>query len=169
MKKLFLLLCICIILPVSAQAEEALKIGILDLYKVINECEEGKQAKSTLEALIKSKESEIEEKGMKIEKLKSELQKQASVLSSDAKKSKEDELEKLIRDYQRILQDSQAEVKKKEEELTGAIIKGVNELVAEMGKKEGYTVIIEKNLALYANSDLDITDDVIKRYNKLKK
>jgi len=169
MKKLFLILCMCIILPVSAQAEEALKIGILDLQRVLNECDEGTKAKTDLEALIKSKESEIEGKGVKIEKLKSELQKQASVLSSEAKKTKEEELEKLLRDYQRIVQDSQAEVKKKEAELTEAIIRGVHDLVDNMGKKEGYTVIIEKTLSLYANEDLDITDDVIKRYNKSKK
>jgi outer membrane protein len=169
MKKLFLILCICFILPVSAQAEEAIKIGILDLQKVLNECDAGKKAKTDLEALIKSKESAIEKKGVEIEKLKSELQKQVSVLSAEARKSKEDELEKLLRDYQRIVQDSQAEVKKKEGELTEAIIKGVHDLVDEMGKKEGYTVIIEKTLSLYANEDLDITDDVIKRYNKSKK
>jgi outer membrane protein len=159
----------CFILPVSAQAEEAIKIGILDLQKVLNECEAGKKAKTDLEALIKSKESVIEEKGMEIEKLKSELQKQVSVLSAEARKSKEDELERLVRDYQRTVQDSQAEVKKKEGELTEAIIRGVHELVDDIGKKEGYTVIIEKSLALYINKDLDITDSVIKRYNKSKK
>ena len=169
MKKIFLLLCICVILPVSAQAEEALKIGILDLQKVLNECDAGKKAKTDLEALIKSKESAIEEKGLEIEKLKSELQKQASVLSSEAKKSKEAELEKLLRDYQRTVQDSQEELKRKEGELTEAIIKGVHELVDDIGKKEGYTVIIEKSLALYINEDLDITDTVIKRHNKSKK
>lgn len=169
MKKLFLILCICVLLPVSALAEEALKIGILDLQRVLNECDAGKKAKADLEALIKSKETEIEDKGVKIEKLKSELQKQASVLSSEAKKSKEDEYEKLLRDYQRIVQDSQAEVKKKEGELTEAIIRGVHELVDDMGKKEGYTIIIEKTLALYLNEDLDITDEVIQRYNKSKK
>ena len=135
----------------------------------MNECDAGKKAKTDLEALIKSKESVIEEKGKEIEKLKSELQKQASALSSEAKKSKEDELEKLFRDYQRTVQDSQEEVKKKEGELSEAILKGVHELVDDIGKKEGYKIIIEKSLALYVNTDLDITADVIKRYNKSKK
>ena len=140
MKKLFLILCICMILPVSAQAEEATKIGILDLQRVLNECDEGIKAKTKLEALIKTKEAEIEEKGVKIDALKNELQKQASILSPEAKKNKENDLEKLLRDYQRVLQDTQAEVKKKEAELTEAIIKGVHALVDDMGKKEGYTV-----------------------------
>jgi outer membrane protein len=169
MKKLFLLLCICFILPAYAQAAEVNKIGAIDLQKVLNECEAGKKAKTDLEALIKSKESVIEDKSKEIEKLKSEMQKQASALSSEAKKSKEDELEKLVRDYQRTVQDSQAEVKKKEGELTEAIIKGVHDIVERIGKEEGYTLIIEKSLVLYTNKDLDITDSVIKEYNKSKK
>jgi len=169
MKKLFLILCICFILPAYAQAAEDTKIGIIDLQKVLNECEAGKKAKTDLESLIKSKESVIEEKSREIEKLKIELQKQASALSAEAKKSKEDELEKLLRDYQRTLQDSQAEVKKKEGELTEAIIKGVHDIVNRIGKEGGYTIIIEKSLVLYTNQDLDITDSVIKEYNISKK
>jgi outer membrane protein len=169
MKKILLLLCICIILPVSAHAGEALKIGVIDLKKVINECEKGKKAKADLEAIIKDKESIIEKKGKEIEKLQNELQKQASVLSMEAKKSKESELEKLVRDYQRIVQDSQAELKKKEDEQIAAIIEGVHELVDDMGKKEGYSLIVEQSLILYAHGDLDITDEIIQRYDKSKK
>jgi len=169
MKKLFLLLCMCLILPAYAQAAEVNKIGIIDLQKVLNECESGKKAKTDLEALIKSKEAVIEKKANEIEKLKSELQKQASALSSDAKKNKEDELEKLLRDYQRTVQDSQAEIKKKEGELTESIIKGVHGIVERIGKEGGYTLIIEKSLVLYTNDELDITDTVIKEYNKSKK
>ena len=119
--------------------------------------------------MFDKKKSIIEEKGKEIEKLKSELQKQASVLSTEAKKNKEDELKKLLRDYERTVQDSQAEVKKKEGELTEAIIKGVHEIVDNKGKKEGYTLIIEKSLVLFINEDLDITDNIIKEYNKSKK
>jgi outer membrane protein len=169
MKKILVLLCICFILPAYAQAAEVNKIGIIDLQKVLNECEAGKKAKTDLEDLIKSKESVIEKKGKEIEKLKNDMQKQASVLSTEAKKSKEDELEKLLRDYQRTVQDSQAEVKRKEGELTEAIIKGVHDIVDRIGKEEGYTIIIEKSLVLFTNQDLDITDSVIKEYNKSKK
>jgi len=120
MKKIFLLLCMLFILPVSTQAEDTIKVGAVDLQKVVYESEAGKKAISDLEALGKSKQSTIDEKRKVIEKLQSELEKQASALSSEAKKNKEDELEKLFRDYQRTVQDSQAEVKKREGELREA-------------------------------------------------
>ena len=77
--------------PVLA-AEASIKIGLVDLFKAVNESEKGKA----------------------IEKLKGELDKQAGVLSADAKKGKEDEMERLTREYQRTVADSQSEVRKKE-------------------------------------------------------
>jgi outer membrane protein len=167
MKKILLLL-VFLALPVSLLAADSVKFGAMDLQKVLNESDAGKKAKSDLEDLIKSKESMIEEKGKTVEKLKSDLEKQASALSAEARKKKEDELEKLLREYQRNVQDSQAEVKKKEGELTENIIKDIREIVEKIGVEEGYTLIIEKGIVLYSNKGIDITDDVMKKYNESK-
>jgi outer membrane protein len=169
MRKIVPLLFIFILaLPLSLLAADSVKFGSIDLQKVLNESEAGKKAKSELDALIKSKESTIEEKSKVIEKLKGELEKQTSVLSAEAKKKKEDELEKMLREYQRLVQDSQSEVKKKEGELTDTIIKEIREIIEKIGVEEGYTLIIEKGLVLYSNKDIDITDMVMKKYNESK-
>jgi len=170
MRKIVLLLitiCFCI-LPSSSLAADAVKFGSIDMQKALNESEPGKKAKSDLEALIKSKESIINEKNKAVEKLRGDLEKQASVLSAEARKAREDELQKLLREYQRAVQDSQAEVKKKEGELTEAIIKELREIVEKIGEEEGYTLITEKGLVLYSNKAIDLTDTLIKKYNESK-
>lgn len=161
---LFVIYC----LPISSIASDQVKIGVLDIQKVLNESEEGKKAKSNLEILIRSKQSIIDEKGKAIEKLKSEIEKQSSVLSADARKNKEDELEKLIREYQRLVQDSQAEIKKKENDLTDIILREIQEIVSKIGETEGYTLIIEKGMTVFSNKDFDITDTILKKYNESK-
>lgn len=168
MTKIVLLLFIIFVLPFSSLAADTVKFGSIDLQKALNESEPGKKAKSDLEALIKSKESIINEKSKAVEKLRGELEKQASVLSAEARKAREDELEKLLREYQRTVQDSQTEVKKKEGELTEAIIKELREIVEKIGEEEGYTLITEKGLVLYSNKGIDLTDTLIKRYNESK-
>ena len=50
----------------KATAAEALKIGIVDLFRALNESEAGKKAKIDLEVLIKSKQTVIDEKGKKV-------------------------------------------------------------------------------------------------------
>ncbi|NWF76057.1 MAG: OmpH family outer membrane protein [Nitrospirae bacterium] len=161
---LFVIYC----LPISSIASDQVKIGVIDIQKVLNESEEGKKAKSNLETLIRSKQSIIDEKGKAIEKLKSEIEKQSSVLSADARKNKEEELEKLIREYQRTVQDSQAEIKKKESDLTDIILREIQEIVSKIGETEGYTLIIEKGMIIFSNKNIDITDTILKKYNESK-
>jgi outer membrane protein len=158
-----------IMLPVSSRAADAIKFGSIDVQKVLNESETGKKAKSDLETLIKTRQSNIDEKGKAIEKLKTDVEKQASVLSSEARKNKEDELEKLLREYQRIVQDSQAEIKKKEGEFTDTILREIRELIEKIGEEEWYTLVIERGMVLYSNKGIDITDSVLKKYDELKK
>ncbi len=170
MKKMLFVVVILMLAAGHAYADNA-KIGVVDLMKALNESDAGKKAKAELEDMIKAKQTVIDEKGKAIEKLKGDIEKQSSVLSADAKKSKEDELEKMIREYQRVVSDSQTEVKKRESELTGGILKEIRTIVDQMGKDGGYTMIIEnaEGIILYSKKDLDLTDAVIKKFNESKK
>lgn len=152
----------------AAAADAVAKVGYVDLRVALNDSEAGKKAKIELESLIKTKQTAIDEKGKSVEKLKADLEKQTSVLSPEARKTKEDEIERLLRDYQRLVQDSQNEVKKKEGELTGAILKDLRDVVEKIGQDEGYSLILEnvEGIILFSRKDLDITDRVVKIFNE---
>lgn len=167
MKKTLLLLVIFVVLAGHAYAEN-LKVGVVDLMKALNESDSGKKAKGELESLIKSKQSVLDQKGKEIEKMKSDLEKQSSVLSAEAKKTKEEDLEKMLREYQRLVQDSQNEVKKKEGELTGGILKEIRVVVEKIGEEGDYTIILEnaEGLVLFSKKEINLTDAVIKKYNE---
>jgi len=169
-KVVWLVVVILLLTGTSVFAADTLKIGFVDLVKALNESEAGKKAKADLEFLIKSKQVAIDEKGKAIEKGKNDLEKQASVLSQDARKSKEEELERLIREYQRLVSDSQSEVKKKEGELTGDILKEIRTIVQKIGQDEAYTLILEnaEGQILYSLKESDLTDSVIKKHNESK-
>lgn len=151
-------------------AADAEKIGHVDLRTALNESDSGKKAMADLDTLVKTKQAALDEKAKSIEKLKGELEKQVSVLSAEAKKTKEEEVERLMRDFQRFAQDSQAEVQKKQNEITTVIVKDLKEITEKIGREEGYSLILENvgGLILYTKKELDITDKVIKRYNESK-
>jgi outer membrane protein len=144
-----------------------LKIGFVDLIKALNESDSGKKAKADLEFLIKSIQVKIDEKGKTIEKLRGELEKQSSILSDESRRAKEVELERLLRDYQRLVTDSQNDVKKREGEFTANIVKELRKIIREIGEEKGYTFILENTdgIVLYTEKTLDLTDEVLKRYN----
>jgi outer membrane protein len=153
--------------PSSLWAAE-LKIGYIDLQRIVYESDAGKKAKSELDALIKSKQAVVDEKRQTLEKLKSDLEKQASALSPEARKSKQDDYDKMEREYLRLAQDAETELRKKDSELKEMILKDVLELMDKVGKEEGYALIIDKGIAVYLDKSLDITDSVIKKYNESK-
>lgn len=170
---ILILLCALVSAPLCAGAAptaDAAKIGYVDLRVALNESNAGKKAKIELESLIKTRQAAIDEKGKAIEKLKGELEKQTSVLSADARKSKDEEIERMVRDYQRLVQDAQNDVKKKETELTGGILKELREVVDKIGQDEGYALILEnvEGIILYSRKDLDITDKAIKNFNEMR-
>lgn len=168
MKKVFCLF-VLIILFLSVQTLYAadMKVGFVDLIRALNESDSGKKAKADLEFLINSIQKKVDEKGKTIEKLREELEKQSSVLSEESRKSKEADLERMLRDYQRLVTDSQNDVKKKEGEFTANIIKELRKIIKNIGEEQKYTYILENTdgVVLYSQKELDLTDEVLKRYN----
>ncbi|MGO9377702.1 MAG: OmpH family outer membrane protein [Dissulfurispiraceae bacterium] len=151
-------------------AEMTVKIGLVDLNRAVNESAQGKKAKSELEAVIKQKQEALDEKGRALDKLKSDIDKQGSAMAAEAQKSKENDLERLTREYQRALAESQNEVRKKETELTGQIVKDLRETIKVVALEEKYDLIVDNNPALvfFADKGFDITDKVIKKFDQSK-
>lgn len=165
----FLLLFTMLAFSESTLAE--VKIGYVDLGRALNDSKRGKDAKAELESLVKQKQSQIDELEKKINSQRAEFEKQAGVLSEKARQEKQAEIEKAIQDYQKLVQDSQAEVEKKRRDLTTAILKELKNIIDEIGKKEGYTIILESSdgLILYSKEGLDLTERVIKLYDERQK
>lgn len=162
-------LVLLVFLTSSAMAADMpLKVGLIDLNKAVNESEQGKKAKVELETFIKGKQASLDEIGRKVESLKNELDKQGDAISDGSKKSKEDELARLSRDYQRMAGDSQVEVRKKESELTQAIIAQLRNVIKVVSEEDKYTLILEDNetLVLFEDKALDITDKIIRKFDE---
>ncbi|HIJ59537.1 MAG TPA: OmpH family outer membrane protein [Nitrospirae bacterium] len=154
--------------PVGAQT---LKVGVVDLLKVLNDSEAGKKSILEIETSKKNKQTTIEEKGKKIEQLKADLEKQSSLLSAEAKKSREEEIERLIREFQRLVTDATAELQKKQREVEVEMIKEIRQILTKIGETDKYSLIIESSEGglLYFDKTVDITDKVISKYNETKK
>ncbi len=168
MKKV-LFLMIVLLFAFNVQAAE-LKIAYIDLNKAVTDSNEGMAAVKELEKVGKSIEASIEEKRLEITNLEQEIIKQASVLNQDAIKDKQDELKKLQRTFQRAIKDSEEEFGKKRAGFMRRIVNEIGGVVAEIGKKEGYTLILEKMQSgvMYIPGELDITQKVLDSYNALK-
>ena len=104
-----------------------------------------------------------------LKKLKDDLEKQRPVLTESAYKEKELSYQKEYRDYKRFIEDTNGEMKLKDQELSRKLIPEVLKIVNTIGKREGYTSIMDVNsggLVFHSKAN-DITTKVIKEYNKV--
>ncbi len=164
MKKCIFLILVSLF-AFNVQAEE-IKIGYVDLQKVVTESDQGKEAMKTLGSIEKVKKALIKEKVSTIRTLEADLAKQASILNPESKKEKQAELEKMVAEYQKMRRESEEELQKNEAELIQKIVLDVNRLLKEIAEKEGYTVILNRPAVLYIEDKFDLTGRVLTEINK---
>ena len=149
---------------VFAQSTD-LKIGFVDLQRVIDSSEEGKRAQEQIKQ--KAGELEIQARQMQeeMQTLRTSYENQFEVLTLEARSQKRDEISRLERDYARFVQDSQNELRLIEQRALKQLLENVGRLVVEYGKQNNFTVILEASNILYGISQIEITEDIIQLYN----
>jgi outer membrane protein len=151
---------------VASAAE--IKLGYINLRKVQSDSIAGKEAIKTLEDLVKDKQAQIEQRKNEIQKMQQELDKQSAVISAAERSRRQDKLQRAYKDYQRFASDSEDELAKKKEELASKMFDEVAAVIEKYGKEEGYTLILDRSVVLYAPEAVDITDKIIKAYDDTK-
>jgi outer membrane protein len=149
----------------SALAQEKIKMGYIDIQRAIVESQAGKKAKENFQVQVKKAEGDLLKEKQEIERLKSDLDKKTPLLKEEERRSLEKELDRRYLGYQRSMRDSQEELRQRENEMTGVILRELEKIVAEIGKNEKFTLILERSQVLYIDQGIDITAKVIEVYN----
>ncbi len=165
MKKIILLIIAASLVAFSVHAAEV-KIGYIDLQKIMTSSDQGKEAMRTLDSIEKAKNALISEKVNAIKKLEEELTKQAAVLNPETKLKKQQEHEKLMAEYQRMRRDRDEELKKNEAEFIQKIVLDVTKLLVKIAEEEGYTAILNEAGVVYIPEEFNLTEKVMKLFNE---
>lgn len=146
------------------------KLGYIDMQRALNGSESGKEAKEQLAARVKKYQDEINIKQEDLKKLKDELEKQGMLLSDSARSAKEKDYQNKLKDFQRFTKDAQDELQGKDEEFTRKILEGMEKVIQEYGRKNGYTFIFVRNESmLFVDDKTDLTEEVLKLFNANRK
>jgi outer membrane protein len=165
MKKIIFIIMMVSLTAFTAQAADV-KIGYVDLQKIVITSDQGKEAMQTLASIEKAKNALISEKVNEIKKLEEEFTKQGAILNPETKQKKQIEHEKLMSEYQRMRKDRDEELKKNETEFIQKIVLDVKKLLAQIAEEEGYTAILNEAGVVYIPDEFNLTDRVIKKFNE---
>ncbi|WP_319759214.1 OmpH family outer membrane protein [Maridesulfovibrio sp.] len=144
------------------------KIAVASMGKLIKDSEVGQAAQKAMEKKFESAKKKLESKQKELETLKQSLQKQSLVLSLEAKQDKELEFKRKVRDYQDLAQATQRKMQLEEKKAGTPVLKLIQKVVDEYGKKNGYTAIYDKKTSglLYVDESIDVTNPLLLEMNR---
>ncbi len=148
----------------SAQAET--KIAVVDTQAVIAQTNAAERAREILKIETEEAQKNIDKLEKELKKKQDDLMNKKSVLSEDKFKEEEDKLKKAVRDYRMEVRASQEGLDRRNLELRKPIVDAVREVIIDIAKKEGYTAILPTKLVVFHETEIDLTEEVLKRTNK---
>ena len=160
-----LLAAMTVLAWVHPAAAADLKVGVVDLQKVIESSKPGQAMQGQLKAEKDKMEAELKKKGDEIEELRQRLERESMVMSKEAREEKEREGRIKVNDIKQLQKKYRADLQGLELKLMGQLKDQISGLLEEIGKKEGYVLIISNIAVLYAPNSVDITDTLIKKLN----
>lgn len=144
------------------------KIGYVDLQRALGQVADGKAAKKRLKKDFDAKQKSLTAKQEQVKQLKESLESGAAMMTEDAKRQKAMQLQQGMAELQQLYVEMQRDLAQKEGKATQKIFKKMEKILNKIAKEKGYDLILEKSESsvLYANDSMDLTSELIKRYDK---
>ena len=102
-----------------------------------------------------------------LDRMRESYDKKALVVKEEERRSLEKDLEVRSLDFKRKYEDFQRDLKRTDGELTSGIVEQLYGIVNTYARERKFTVVLEASSGaiVYADSSVDVTDEVIKRHN----
>ena len=155
----------CVFLVNAPVRAVDLKIGYVNVIKVIEKAPQGEAALKKLEAEFSPRDKQLVAIQNKIKALEAELEKNVFVLKKPERRSKEYEIVVLKRDLRRATQEFREDYNLRRNEELAALQKIVYKAIVEIAKQENYDLILHEG-TIYASGKIDITAQVLRKLGK---
>lgn len=150
---------------VPCLAADVAKIGMVNIQKILLTSAAGKIAKTEISKKAREMESMLNEKKSEIQKLQETLERESLVMSKEKRDEKERDIRIKINDIKVLKNKFEKDLKILENRVVQQIQKEFEALAKEMGREQGYLLIITNQTVIYAPNSIDITDELIQKYD----
>lgn len=166
MKTKWLLIGCLFILLLSPATFSQIKIGVFDSQRLSEETEQGKKFQLELDQFRKEKYAEIDAKEKEIKSMEDQLKAQELSLSEEKRADLQKEIQRKFVELQRLRDDASRDFQNELLEVQKKFQAELLDIVTQIGRDQGYTIIFEKIQVIYFSGVVDITNDVIAKFNE---
>lgn len=158
-------LLITVFTALPARAE--IKLAYVDVQRALNECRAGRAGREKIKREVEQVEAKLGRQQSEVEALKNEIEKKGALMNDQDRQNLEEEYSRKLRNFQEDYKNSQDELRQRDSQITGAIVRDLAQVVRGIGEKRGYTLVLEKGGLLWGTPGIDITDEVIRAYDAM--
>jgi len=153
-----------------AQAQQTLKIGLVNSQEILEKSIEGKKAISQLEEKNRKTQQDLSKLDEQIRQMETRLNTQGLTMTQEAALSLSADLDRKKTERQRMAEDATRDIQELQQRLYLRIQSEVMPIITKLGQEKGLDLILDLRASgvLYFNPTVDITDEVIKRYDAAK-
>jgi outer membrane protein len=151
-------------------AQADIKAGVVNSQEVLEKSAEGKRVMAQLEERNTKSQNELARMDEEIRKLQTRLNTQRLTLTQEALAQLSSDIERKQTERKRYGEDQYREM----QELTGRLFQRVQDellpIIEQLGKEKNLEIIFDlfKSGAIYFSPTIDLTQEVIKRYDASK-
>jgi outer membrane protein len=147
-----------------AAVPEIGKVAVVDMQRILNETAAGKQARQDLETSSTAKQKKLDKRRQKLEEDQGKL----ANLKGDALYEAQEKLQRDYLELQSMYMTLQQELAEQEARTLEKMYANCQELAKELAKDFGLDLVLirDQSTVLYVASGVDLTQEVIKRYDK---
>ena len=147
-----------------------LRMAFLDLQRIASESAEGKVRTARVQELSKKKAAELQEKTKALQSNQQKLQQGGAVLNDAARAQTQREIDRLTTEIDRFQEDANAEVQELQQQQLAEFQEQLRPIVDAVVKELAIGLLFSASDAgaIYMDPSLDITPEVIKRFDAAK-
>ena len=145
----------------SALAAEV-KIGIMDVQKVLVNCAAGKAAKTQFDNKMQELQATFKNEEATLLEMKRDIEMKSSAWSEETRQAKIREFQKKQRETQEKAEDARFELQGMRDKELAPIVQALEKVVATYGDANGYTVILDSKAGVvFFAEGIDISNKLI--------
>jgi outer membrane protein len=150
-----------------APAAGPLKIGVINVERLVQESALGKEAFNRVKKLNDSKKEEGEKLSKELRDMEQKLADQGSAMADDKRDALQKSYQEKAIAFKRFQDDANRDLEAAQKKELSELERRVFPVINQVGKEKGYTLILNKFQSglVYVEDAVDITDEVLKVFN----
>lgn len=170
-------------LPAMAQSPAAgsagVKVGVINIQQAIAATTEGKKAFADLQKKYQPRQEDLQKQQQEIQNIQDQLQRQQTTLSDAERIRLSRELSEKQKLFDRARADAQDNFQEDRQDVMNRIGQKMVQIITDFAKQNGYALILDAQIPVfsgnqssdatipiyYASKDVDISDEIVKRYD----